>query len=214
MPARCTLDHYCNVFSLLHSAYCFAWPAIGPLYDLSELAGCMNPKSVMEVILLPHVAMVVSKQHNYVIETLPLPIKCNGHTINTRLTPSLLDLHHQSTVDLRSYLQIQLNRLRINQQCHKYRRSSLDLRSLQDLACYSGFGAHRSQRSNAALSKTNRGLSSPTARLTQDKHNPLSPVNACVSVRIVRVATGPGAGQDETSFLLRGGHSPNAYLLR
>ena len=110
-----------------YSAYCFAWPAIGPLYDLSELAGCMNPKSVMEVILLPHVAMVVSKQHNYVIETLPLPIK------------------------------------------HIDRNEA-----------------------SAALSKTNRDLSSPTARLTQDKHNPVSLVNACVSVRIVRVATGPG----------------------
>ena len=60
---------------------------------------------------------------------------CNGHTVNTRLTPSLLDLHHQSTVDLRSYLQIQLNRLRINHQCH-IDAPVLYLRSLQDLACY------------------------------------------------------------------------------
>ena len=58
-----------------YSAYCFAWPAIDPLYDLSELPGYMNPKSVVEVILVPHVAMVVSKQHHYVIETLPIPIK-------------------------------------------------------------------------------------------------------------------------------------------
>ena len=34
-----------------------------------------NPESVVEVILLPHVAMVVSKQHHYVIETLPISIK-------------------------------------------------------------------------------------------------------------------------------------------
>ena len=38
-----------------YSAYCFAWSAIGPLYGLSELAGCMNPKSVVEVTLLPRV---------------------------------------------------------------------------------------------------------------------------------------------------------------
>ena len=43
---------------------------------------------------------------------------CNGHTVNTWLTPSLLGLQYQSTVDLRSYLQIQLNQLRINHQCH------------------------------------------------------------------------------------------------
>ena len=56
-----------------YSAYCFAWPAICPLYDLSELACYMSPKSVVEVILLPHVAMVLSKQHHYVIKTLPIP---------------------------------------------------------------------------------------------------------------------------------------------
>ena len=43
---------------------------------------------------------------------------CNGHTVNTWLTPSLLGLQYQSTVDLRSYLQIQLNQLRINHQRH------------------------------------------------------------------------------------------------
>ena len=32
----------------------------------------MIRKFVMEVILLPHVAMVVSKQHHYVTETLPI----------------------------------------------------------------------------------------------------------------------------------------------
>ena len=58
-----------------YSTDCFAWSAIGPLYGLSELAGCMNPKSVVEVILFPHVAMVVSKQHHYVIEKLPTSIK-------------------------------------------------------------------------------------------------------------------------------------------
>ena len=52
-----------------YSAYCFAWSAVGPLYGL---AGCMNPECVVEVILLPHVAMVVSKQHHYVVETLPI----------------------------------------------------------------------------------------------------------------------------------------------
>ena len=51
-----------------YSAYCFAWSAAGPLYGLSELAGCMHPNSVVEVIFLPHVAMAVSKQHHYVIE--------------------------------------------------------------------------------------------------------------------------------------------------
>ena len=35
----------------------------------------MNPKSVVEVILLPHIAMLVSKQHHYVTETLPIYIK-------------------------------------------------------------------------------------------------------------------------------------------
>ena len=40
----------------------------------------MNPESVMEVILLPHVAMVVSKQHHYAIETANnLYIKYTGH---------------------------------------------------------------------------------------------------------------------------------------
>ena len=45
---------------------------------------------------------------------------CNGHTVNTWLTPSLLGLQYQSIVDLRSYLQVQLNQLanRINHQCH------------------------------------------------------------------------------------------------
>ena len=43
---------------------------------------------------------------------------CNGHTVNTWLTPSLLSLQYQSIVDLRSYLQVQLNQLRINHQCH------------------------------------------------------------------------------------------------
>ena len=42
----------------------------------------------------------------------------NGHTVNTWLTPSLLGLQYQSIVDLRSYLQVQLNQLRINHQCH------------------------------------------------------------------------------------------------
>ena len=41
---------------------------------LSELAGCVNPKSVVEVILPPHVAMVVSKQHHHIIETLPISV--------------------------------------------------------------------------------------------------------------------------------------------
>ena len=54
-----------------YSAYCFGRSAVGPLYGL---AGCMNPKCVVEVILLPHVAMVVSKQHHYVVETLPISI--------------------------------------------------------------------------------------------------------------------------------------------
>ena len=57
-----------------YSAYCFALSAIGPLYGLSELAGCMNPKSVVEVTLLPHVAMVVSKQQYDVTETLTISI--------------------------------------------------------------------------------------------------------------------------------------------
>ena len=49
-----------------YSAYCSAWSAIRPLYGLSEIAGCTNRKSVMEVILLresgvlPHVATVAS----------------------------------------------------------------------------------------------------------------------------------------------------------
>ena len=43
---------------------------------------------------------------------------CNGHTVNTWRTPSLLGLQYQSIVDLRSYLQVQLNQLRINHQCH------------------------------------------------------------------------------------------------
>ena len=43
---------------------------------------------------------------------------CNGHTVNTWLTPSLLGLQYQSIVDLRSYLQVQLNQLRINHECH------------------------------------------------------------------------------------------------
>ena len=43
---------------------------------------------------------------------------CNGHTVDTSLTPSLLGLQYQSIVDLRSYLQIQLNQLRINHQYH------------------------------------------------------------------------------------------------
>ena len=43
---------------------------------------------------------------------------CNGHTDNTWLSPSLLDLHHESTHDLRSYLQVQVNQLCINHQCH------------------------------------------------------------------------------------------------
>ena len=43
---------------------------------------------------------------------------CNGHTVNTWLTTSLLGLQYQSIVDLRSYLQVQLNQLRINHQCH------------------------------------------------------------------------------------------------
>ena len=54
-----------------YSANCCAWSAVGPLYGL---AGCMNPKSALEVMLLPHVAMVVSKQHHYVVETLPISI--------------------------------------------------------------------------------------------------------------------------------------------
>ena len=58
-----------------YSTDCFARSAIGPLYGLSELAGCMNPESVVEAILFPHVAMVVSKQHHYVIEKLPTSIK-------------------------------------------------------------------------------------------------------------------------------------------
>ena len=45
---------------------------IRPLHGLSELAGCINRKSVMEVIPLPHVAMVVSKQQHYITETLPV----------------------------------------------------------------------------------------------------------------------------------------------
>ena len=57
-----------------YSAYWFAWSAIDPLYGLSELAGCMNRKPVVEVILLSHVAMVVSKQHHDVTETLPISI--------------------------------------------------------------------------------------------------------------------------------------------
>ena len=61
-----------------YSAYCFAWSAIRPLYGLSELAGCMNPKSVMEVIPLPHVALVVSKQHHCVTETLPVLLPARG----------------------------------------------------------------------------------------------------------------------------------------
>ena len=35
----------------------------------------MKPKSVVEIILLPHIAMVVSKQHHHVTETLPTSIK-------------------------------------------------------------------------------------------------------------------------------------------
>ena len=61
-----------------YSAYCFAWSAICPLYGLSELAGCMNRKSVVEVVLLHHVAMVVSKQHHYVTETLPILLPGQG----------------------------------------------------------------------------------------------------------------------------------------
>ena len=40
-------------------------------------------------------------------------LNCNGHTVNTWLTPSLLGLQYQSIVDLRSCLQVQLNQLRI-----------------------------------------------------------------------------------------------------
>ena len=68
---RLPVTHVWESTTLLHCciAHCFAWSAIRPLYGLSELAGCMNRKSVMEVILLPHVAMVVSKQHQDVTET-------------------------------------------------------------------------------------------------------------------------------------------------
>lgn len=34
---------------------------------------------------------------------------CNGHAVNTWPTPSPLGLHHQSRVDLRCYLRIQLS---------------------------------------------------------------------------------------------------------
>ena len=58
-----------------YSPHCFAWSAAGPLYDLSELAGCMNPRFVVEVELLPHVAMVLSKQHHYVVKLIPISVK-------------------------------------------------------------------------------------------------------------------------------------------
>ena len=105
----------------------------------------MNPKSVVEVILLHHVAMVVSKQQRYVIETLP-------NSIN---------------IDRKD--------------------------------------------ASAAHSETKRSLSSPKARRTQDKQNPASSVNVCISVRL---GSGYRAEEDEASLLLIGGHSPNAYLLR
>ena len=65
---------------------------------------------------------------------------CNGHTVNTWLTPSLLGLQYQSTVDLRSYLQIQLDQLRINHQCQV--DAPVWTYALYKLfACYSGSGA-------------------------------------------------------------------------
>ena len=59
LPAIICIAHQIAILSAVtsnmgkhYSAYCFARSATRPLYGLSELAGCMNRKSVMEVILL------------------------------------------------------------------------------------------------------------------------------------------------------------------
>ena len=54
----------------------------------------MKPKSVVEIILLPHIAMVVSKQHHRVTETLPTSIKYIAKKQTQRLVDDVCKVFH------------------------------------------------------------------------------------------------------------------------